>query len=86
MTANCLVDMAEKLTRVEKTGLLPEIPTDAPDLPQMTQCAEGKRDLSVMNACEGFRGNASAKPSGSVGIWQSGSARRAAATQRAASF
>ena len=39
MVANCLLDVAERLDKVEKAALQPEIPTEDPDPPQMTQRA-----------------------------------------------
>ena len=44
MAANCLLDVAEKLDKVEKGRQEPEIATDAPDPPQVTQWVGGKGD------------------------------------------
>ena len=41
MMANCLFKMAEKLDKVAEAILVPEIPTDTPDPPQMTQWVGG---------------------------------------------
>ena len=83
--ANFLLDGAEGMGDVGEAGQKPEIPEDAPYSP-LTQCDVAKRDLSVANASEGSREDASTKHCGGVGATRGGRARRATATQRAASF